>query len=377
MKIDIWTPLPPTESGIANYNDTLFGVGLEGFDIAFMTKADDTFRPDALQVYQLGNNPHHEFVFNQARARPGIIEIHDFSLHHLITEVTLARNDKDGYARFLKESAGDTGYLLAMKRLNGHFHPSLEFELPVLEALIDASHHIIVHSKWARERVRMTQTNVPVTLIPHYCLMPDDEGISTLDRDAIRQTYKIRPNEHLILSAGFVTEPKRIPWLIEALKLCYEKGHRNFKLVIAGEAQVPHLLEGAMNFPDKSRVRIMGYQNERVFNQLFLAADIVPVLRWPSVGESSGVASRALGFGKHVIALDYKSFADLPDDLVELVPLTSPQQVIEDMAEKLIEILKTDPGADPKFEARKAYAEAHLSLPVCRQKYINLFRQLV
>lgn len=376
MKVDIWSPLPPNESGIAHYVATIFREGFEAEDLQFCSSSNAVGRPDALQLYHLGNNPHHEFVYNAARQRPGIIEIHDFSLHHLITELTLARGDPESYVKILHEASGVQGFVSGMRRLNNHFHPRLEFELPLLEPLILSAQHVIVHSKWARQRVRMVKSNAAVSYIPHFCLSPQDIGLAPSKRDAIRQRYSVKPNEVLILSAGFVTEPKRLPWLVAALKQCYERGLRNFKLIIAGEAQNEQILEGARKFPDKSLVKLLGYQREDEFDQLFLAADVIPVLRWPSAGEASGVATRALGFGAHVIALDYKSFADLPAELVDLIPLSAEDQIIAKLTETLSNILDNTDQDEHLKTARLAYANTHMSLPVIREAYRRLMSTL-
>ena len=42
-------------------------------------------------ICQLGNNPHHEFVYREAIAQPSVVVLHDYVLHHLIVETTLAR----------------------------------------------------------------------------------------------------------------------------------------------------------------------------------------------------------------------------------------------------------------------------------------------
>ena len=376
MKLDIWSPMPPNESGIAHYVSTLFGAGFDEVNLKFCTSSDAVGRPEALQLYQLGNNPHHEFVYNAALKRPGIIEIHDFSLHHLVTELTLARGDSESYVQTLKEASGVLGYVFGMRRLNDHFHPRLEFELPLLEPLIRNAEHIIVHSKWARERVRMIKSKAPVTYIPHFCLTPKDVGLAAPQRDTVRRKYRVKPNEVMILSAGFVTEPKRLPWLVAALKQCYERGLQNFKLIIAGDAQDERMLEGARNFPKSSLVQMLGYQNEQEFDKLFLAADVIPVMRWPSVGEASGVATRALGFGAHVIALKYKSFADLPEDLVDLINLGGEDQIIDELTERLSRILANADQDEHLKSARRAYAVTHMSLPIIRNAYNELLKDL-
>ncbi|MAK60616.1 MAG: hypothetical protein CMK09_06530 [Ponticaulis sp.] len=376
MKVDIWSPMPPTPSGIAHYVDMLFGCGLDPFDVSFHTDADAKPRDGALQVYQLGNNPHHEFLYEAANERPGIIEIHDFSLHHLVTEMTLARNDSPSYVKMLEASAGTTGRLYAMRRLNGHFHSRLEFDLPLLEDLVRRSPHIIVHSKWARERVRMMCHDANVSLIPHFSMQPGDVGLDPDQRDSLRKKYKIKPDEIVIVCAGFVTEPKRIPWILRALEACQKAGQRNFRLIISGEVQNPQFLDPLRQLPDASKVTVTGFAGEHQFNELCLLADVMPVLRWPSVGESSGVAMRALGFGAEVVALAYKSFTDLPAPYVDFVSLTSEEQIIEDLTNIFMSKLASPPrDQDARAEQIEQIASTY-SLAASRTAYKDLFLSL-
>ena len=94
QRIAMLSPLPPARSGVAHYSAMILPALRRTMHVdAF----DDT--PDALLsaydgvIYQLGNNPHHEFVYGQAVKTPGVIVLHDVVLHHLIVEMTLARGD--------------------------------------------------------------------------------------------------------------------------------------------------------------------------------------------------------------------------------------------------------------------------------------------
>jgi len=36
------------------------------------------------RIYQLGNNPHHAWIYEEAMRTPGVAVLHDVVLHHLI-----------------------------------------------------------------------------------------------------------------------------------------------------------------------------------------------------------------------------------------------------------------------------------------------------
>ncbi len=374
MKIDIWSPLPPVPSGIAHYSQQVFSTGFDDFDIQFVDRADAPFRPDAVPIYQLGNNPYHEFIYLAAMDRPGIVEIHDFSVHHLVTEMTLAKGDKTAYEYVLGKAAGERGISLAQKRAQKkpEYHPQLQFEMPLLEPFIREAYHVIVHSRWARQRTKMIRQNAPVSMIPHFCMTPEESGVSEGAGKAVRSRLGIADDEVMILCAGFVTPPKRIDLVLKALERCRQAGDTKFKLVIAGEVMDPGVLRLIQKFPDQFRLKMMGYTDEKQFDELFMAADIVPALRWPSVGESSGVASRAVGFGKRTLAFNLKAFADLPKACADLISLGSDDEMSDQIAAAFSEHMRGH-GRDVNRSELDRYLTEHAGLGAVKAQYRNLF----
>ena len=60
--------MPPTKSGIADYSAVLVDHLKAVADVEVFHAKPDAFNPtdyDAL-LYQIGNNPHHEFVYEMA-----------------------------------------------------------------------------------------------------------------------------------------------------------------------------------------------------------------------------------------------------------------------------------------------------------------------
>ena len=60
------------------------------------TDAFDPPRFDAF-LYHIGNNPHHDFVYETALRHPGFVVMHEANLHHLIAHLTIRRDDWDAY----------------------------------------------------------------------------------------------------------------------------------------------------------------------------------------------------------------------------------------------------------------------------------------
>src|SRR5205085_12443713 len=101
MRVAFFSPLPPAKSGIADYSAALlehFQGLVEVETFAVKPAVFDPSRYDVC-VYQLGNNPYHDFVYEASLKHPGVVVMHEANLHHLIADLTILRNDWDAYVR--------------------------------------------------------------------------------------------------------------------------------------------------------------------------------------------------------------------------------------------------------------------------------------
>jgi glycosyltransferase involved in cell wall biosynthesis len=63
------------------------------------------------------------------------------------------------------------------------------------------------------------------------------------------------------------------------------------------------------------------YVDEQRLWSLMAACDAIVSLRWPTMGETSGAAIRALGLGKPLVVSDVGWFSELPDEAALKVPV--------------------------------------------------------
>src|SRR4029077_7491163 len=87
------------KSGIADYSAALSDQMSKRASVTVFETAEQTFNPASfdIAVYQLGNNPEHDFVYEHALQHPGVAVLHEANLHHLIAHRTIARGDWDAY----------------------------------------------------------------------------------------------------------------------------------------------------------------------------------------------------------------------------------------------------------------------------------------
>ena len=93
MKVAYYSPLPPSRSGIADYSALLLPALRDRIDVVVAERGKRA--PDAdIALYHVGNDPdEHGWIVDALRRRPGVVVLHEFVLHHLISGITLGRGD--------------------------------------------------------------------------------------------------------------------------------------------------------------------------------------------------------------------------------------------------------------------------------------------
>ena len=97
-------------------------------------------------VYQLGNNPHHEFAYETAMEHPGVVVLHEANLHHLIADLTILRGDWDAYLREVEFDAGAEAHKYAADFVRT-IKRRPDYDIPMLKRVLENSRAAIVHSR--------------------------------------------------------------------------------------------------------------------------------------------------------------------------------------------------------------------------------------
>nr|MDQ3283470.1 hypothetical protein [Acidobacteriota bacterium] len=216
-RIAILTPLPPVRSGVAHYASLLIPALAQHADVRAFDSPEGFRAEDYDAVfYQLGNNPHHEWIYKAAAGggsewrvasegggiaqatQPGqlatrhalrttmsVVVLHDLVLHHLIVEMTLARGDAEGYVAAMEANHGPAGAAWARGRANGMHAEIANFLMPASIDIAQRADAVIVHNHYARERLLSFGVTTPIHVVPHP-YMPETR---TFDRDALRARH--------------------------------------------------------------------------------------------------------------------------------------------------------------------------------------------
>jgi hypothetical protein len=324
MKLAFLSPLPPARTGVAHYASMVLPALQKRADVTAFGSLDGYRAGDfEAAIYQLGNNPHHEFVYGEAMRNPGVAVLHDVVLHHLIVEMTIARGDVESYVEAMRANHGEAGAAWARGRAIGLHYELANFLMPASIELARRSKAVIVHNRWAADWLASFGVETPVIVAPHpYEPMPAPPP-------ALRR-------HRTIGFLGFLTSAKRGEIVQEALRIARVRDP-TLELLIVGEA-APNI-----DLPTT------GYVPDEEFAHYFSRVDRLVNLRYPSAGETSGTLIRAFAAGKAVAVSDYAQFAELPDACVTKIPFGPGE------AQRLADFFLADLDEDAIAGAQRAW----------------------
>lgn len=374
------TPWPPQRNGIADYAQAM-ARATQG-DVMVVTRAPrprparETHvvaapgaflalpperRPRA--IYHVGNNPDHAFLVPIFLRRPGVVVLHDLSLHYLVQQVD--RLLPGFHAAQLRRERPEIAALLTRLAPAGLTRAMDHREVRLLSWL-RAAPSVIVHSHAASRVLARALPDSTVHVVPHFCYLPGPSlgGIESwrdAARDPVRDRWMAGMNfagpAFVIVALGFAQADKQLESVVRAIARLPEPARSQVAFLVAGEARAGEvdLAALAAHLGCADRVRVLGWVEEAEADRLLLVADLVMALRFPTGGESSGALARALGLGCAAVVSDHGAAAELSDETVIKLPARNdPVEALR----ALVETLLADRSRIVRTR-RAAYAYAH------------------
>jgi glycosyltransferase involved in cell wall biosynthesis len=345
LKVAYFSPFPPERSGIADYSALLLPALRKRMEVAVVRRgAKKAPRGTDVALYHIGNNPEaHGWIVDALRRRSGLVVLHDFVLHHLVAGLTIGRGNDDGYVDAMHRDAGVVGRLLAHGVVDHVLPPLWEdraHEFPLVREVLHRADGVICHSHYVEQQTRGSGYEGPIWVVP----MPGWPSVALGTR--------LAPVGHfpIIVCCGHLNDAKRVPQLLEAFERLRDR-LPDALLILAGSA-APGLRLDSGNLG--SGVLRLDYQRESDLWQLLADSDVSVSLRWPTMGETSGMAIRALSLGKPLVVSDAGWFAELPDSVVVKVPVDKYEI---DTLVAVVELLAKNDGLRKRIgEEASAYA---------------------
>lgn len=336
MRLAVWSPLPPSASGIADYVAEQLPHLERHAELRLVPEEPVEAVSADLHLYHLGNSPAHAYVYRAAVERPGVAFLHDANLHHLVLHETVERGDTSAYLREMRRAHGERGTFVARqvaRALGGELLPAL-FRLN--DRVLEGSLAVVGLTQDVCGMAARRLPGRPVLLLPHHAWLP----IAAPSRAEARQALGLDPEDFVLTAPGLATASKRLDAVIRVAGRM-AGADPSLRLVVAGgvDPRLPlHAWADAAGLRD--RLTLTGRLGLEDFVRHLAAADVVVALRFPSLGEMSGALMRALAVGRPVLVSSGSTPAlELPEGIV--VPVdTGPLE--EDQMRAVLERLRSD-----------------------------------
>lgn len=352
LRVEVWSPLPPLASGIADYVDEQIETLDHELDLTLCAEnpalIDGALRARyrvispsesdgaALRVYHVGNSPLHGFIYREALRTPGVVVLHEWNLHELLLSFAVTSNDFDAYRRQMRREHGERGAVAAgtiASALGGRHWTSV---FPLNAELLSRALGVVCLSRSTAAKAAARLPGTPLLHLPHHAIL----RANAAGRKEARARLGLDENARIVLAPGLGTASKSLE-IARAAWLSIRPRVRDVTLVTVGG--------GTAAPPGDKAERSLGRVDLNTLGDALLAADVVLALRFPSRGETSGVLMRALAAGRAaVVSSGSAADEDLPEGVVARVN-PGPDEVRELGA--VLEFLLSDGEARGRMEA--------------------------
>ena len=314
MKVAYFSPMPPEQSGIADYSALLLPALRRRTDVDVVRRGRRSAPRGAdVALYHVGNNPDaHAWIVDALRRRPGVVVLHDFVLHHLVAGMTVGRRDGHGYLDLMEREHGVVGRLLGHGVLDKRLPPLWESrppDFPLASFVLEHATGLVVHSRYVHDHARAAGFAGPISVVPHPAWRAPAAQLERVASGVVVGCF------------GVVNASKRIPELLQATAEV-RKEHPDLTLLLVGPTSPGFDLERRLQrlgLGSRGLVR-HGWVDEAMLWALMAGSDVLVNLRHPTMGETSGSVIRGLSLGKPLVVSDVGWFSELPSAVVLKVP---------------------------------------------------------
>ncbi len=368
-------PLSPDRSGISAYSELLLPFLADAWDLTLFV---DGYMPtdacaanlpvfdcgardplpslpgfDAV-VYQVGNSQSHAYVYDTLMTWPGLVVMHELSIHHFVAGRTAAAGRIDLYLKEVRAQMGDD----AAEEARRAFYDSIEgpwetrpIEFPMNQRVLDQATGILCHSDFVRDAIRAIHPKLYIERADHPA-WPHDRSETTPIRGPAGDTSG-RPIR--LVAAGNLTTNKCIEEIVVACGLLAES--HSLELHLVGNIELDTDLDVLCEVTGCTDVvHTHGRVSDEELMQALDEADLAFCMRTPTLGETSGIVLRACSVGTPVVVSDVGWFSELPDDLAIKIPM--PLESPEDLARCLAPVLDDADDLTRRADAARGWAAA-------------------
>lgn len=348
MTIGYHAPLAPAATGVADYAAAMLKALRAHCEVIVEAPRAD------VHFYHLGNNSLHQPVYSRFLAQPGVVLLHDANLHHFY----LGLLERQEYVREFCRQYGawhrDVAEQLWRSRASSAAG-AIYYRYPMLAAVAETASAVVVHNAAAARQVRRHGPHASVHVLAHLLETPrHDPG-----PEAVRLRQRLGLSaEHCLLGVfGHLRESKRLPAILRA----FHQARRRIpalRLLVAGRfasSELARSLAPALEAPGVLRA---GFLSPHAFWVWAAAVDACLNLRFPSCGETSGIAIRLMGLSKPVLVTAGEEWVGFPPG--SLIPIDHGPAEEEMLAEWMVALARwRDLGRQIGQRASRWVRQAH------------------
>lgn len=391
MKIAYFSPLSPLKSGIVDYSEKELLPFLKQYcDIDIYI--DDKYKPTNKEIlsdfkvysykkfpknakkydsilYQMGNNPLHEYMYDILQKYPGIVILHDLFIHGLIWNKTIAKGDQDGYIKKIEHMYGKNGEKDAKDALKTHNFTEIEFKYPFIKSILECSNGIIVHSMFGKKIVLNEKRDMDVKKINCPVISPH---LAYTDSNSIRKKYGFGDQTIIIGIFGFMAPHKRIPTIMNVFKIFHDE-FPDSALAFVGEDNI-RLKDMIKECGIKSAIQT-GFVPFETMYEYMQISDICVNLRYPTAGETSMTALRMMDMKKPIIVSNIGWLSEIPDKCCAKVDVDNFE---EDLLLEYLRILALNEKLRMKIgENARHYVEKQHNPEIIAKEYYDFMEYII
>jgi glycosyltransferase involved in cell wall biosynthesis len=326
----LFSPWPPVRSGIAEYARDLAAGLVDRHEIDIYVRSPEERAGDApprlqrldahdfpwrharspydLVIYQVGNSGWHDYMWPYLFRYPGLVVLHDGTLHHARAAALLRRQRTDDYRAelaFNHPGLPPNAAELAITAFDGPVY----YDWTLLRAVVISARGVAVHNARLADALSAEFPGVSMNCVSMGVPAAD---ASVADAAAIRARHRLPADAFVIGAFGGITPEKRIGPLLKAAGVV-RRYQPALRLLLVGPAHSHFdVMAEARAAGVVDLLTVAGYVDERELPAYLRAVDVVSSLRFPSAGETSASWLRALAAGRPTIVTDLAQLADVP-----------------------------------------------------------------
>ncbi len=332
MRLAFFTPLSPLQTAIADHSEGLLphlgelaDVDLfidhgyapsnpeiaGGFDIYdFREFPNRAGRYDAI-LYAMGDNAEfHGYIYETLQRFPGVVILHDTTLHHTMVNLSFHRGGSEMYLEEMRYAYGIADSHIAQRVISGHGEEYIR-RYPFFERVVDSSLGVIVHNGYAKRQVLRYCPSVRVTQINQHFFLPPGFPKRT-HTAALRARWGLE-DRFVVGSYGIFVPHKRIDTCLRAFA-CLRELHPDAVYLLVGDHPKYYDLPGLIHELGLSEhVVLTGWMDPVTFTQHMYLTGVAIHLRYPHVGGTPFTPIRLMGLGIPTLLSDIEPLAELPE----------------------------------------------------------------